>query len=606
MKIISKAKEWCEKNEKYWYILISIPAILEIANTSFLCMVIPLWICSLISILLVCVFAGYIGIMYSYLKSKYKKYINEKEDNIFKRIEEMDTNINTLFENQTILLNKHTKLINENINTKSSEAVNRLNNNINDSTILLKTSLNSYEKTIIETTEKNSKRIIDFSKQQFTNSNSRNENNFKNVNILFTKQIKNTEDIAQKHNNEIISAVSSITDSIAKTETLTKNMLDDIEEKLEGISKIETKNSEALISMIDDSKRVINNAIEETKFELDDKLSEMDILLHNHHDGCLDIMNSIDLKLNNISNDENELSEKITFATSEIMQSIQSVSIQFENTLEKMEEYDLLNIERFKNLSSDIEQTIFEKTEILSNVIAQLQTIVIELHNQTIDNIGDYNDRVDNLYNGTFNQIKGFSTSVKSMLEKATLTLNKQEQKIENISQFCKQSAENQLEQNNESKLELLEDIKANQTSLSDIRSRIENLQNQLISLNRLSQIIKYISDSSSNYVGKEPNRVEEIVDEGNKIKVNNHYKRNILVKSEMFTNNKLSYVIDYSETGSIVATRNYELDGKVSTELTFYPNGQVKTRLERVKVSGKFKLIKSTFDENGNKIKEE
>ena len=51
---------------------------------------------------------------------------------------------------------------------------------------------------------------------------------------------------------------------------------------------------------------------------------------------------------------------------------------------------------------------------------------------------------------------------------------------------------------------------------------------------------------------------------------------------------------------GEIVSTKNYDESGKVSLEMTYHPNGQVKERIEYI--SGKAEL--SRFDANGNKIK--
>lgn len=98
------------------------------------------------------------------------------------------------------------------------------------------------------------------------------------------------------------------------------------------------------------------------------------------------------------------------------------------------------------------------------------------------------------------------------------------------------------------------------------------------------------------------PDRVEEIIDNDTGIIVHNHYKNNTLVLSEMLTNKKKTYDAEYGTSGQLIKTRNYGEDGTVVTELEFYPSGQVKTRIEKIKVNGTKKTITTQFDEQGNK----
>ena len=100
----------------------------------------------------------------------------------------------------------------------------------------------------------------------------------------------------------------------------------------------------------------------------------------------------------------------------------------------------------------------------------------------------------------------------------------------------------------------------------------------------------------------KEPDRTEEIRDPETGITVFNHYKNNKLISSEMRKGRQKTYEVEYDAQGRIIHSRNFDANGLVSTDLQFYPNGQVKTRTERVTVDGKVMTVTSQFDEQGNK----
>lgn len=74
------------------------------------------------------------------------------------------------------------------------------------------------------------------------------------------------------------------------------------------------------------------------------------------------------------------------------------------------------------------------------------------------------------------------------------------------------------------------------------------------------------------------------------------------MISSEMRKGRQKTYEVEYDAQGRIIHSRNFDANGLVSTDLQFYPNGQVKTRTERVTVDGKVMTVTSQFDEQGNK----
>ena len=169
----------------------------------------------------------------------------------------------------------------------------------------------------------------------------------------------------------------------------------------------------------------------------------------------------------------------------------------------------------------------------------------------------------------------------------------------------------------------------------TDIKNTNSNFSNQLLDtqilqektqkeIEKLYQLVNIISNSkstssssgSNSTIAKilhsqpkqssttselSPNRIETLVDEETKRKVENKYENNSLVKSTMKDlKGKLLYEIEYNKSGNIVRSRNYDNKGNVNVEQYFHSNGQVKYRNEWTH-EGK---ITSEFDINGNKIK--
>ena len=140
------------------------------------------------------------------------------------------------------------------------------------------------------------------------------------------------------------------------------------------------------------------------------------------------------------------------------------------------------------------------------------------------------------------------------------------------------------------------------------IFTRLDRLQDQVANLNSLSDVIRNFAavqqqaGQAAASEKKEPDRTEEIRDPETGITVFNHYKNNKLISSEMRKGRQKTYEVEYDAQGRIIHSRNFDANGLVSTDLQFYPNGQVKTRTERVTVDGKVMTVTSQFDEQGNK----
>ncbi|MBQ3113014.1 MAG: hypothetical protein IJC05_01450 [Phascolarctobacterium sp.] len=101
----------------------------------------------------------------------------------------------------------------------------------------------------------------------------------------------------------------------------------------------------------------------------------------------------------------------------------------------------------------------------------------------------------------------------------------------------------------------------------------------------------------------KNPDRTETIVDEKLGSKLNNTYKNDKLVLSQILTKGKVTYEVKYDEKERPKWSCTYDENNKPSIELEYYENGQVKKRVQNVMQNGiKMKQI-TNFDINGNKI---
>ncbi len=101
----------------------------------------------------------------------------------------------------------------------------------------------------------------------------------------------------------------------------------------------------------------------------------------------------------------------------------------------------------------------------------------------------------------------------------------------------------------------------------------------------------------------KNPNRTETIVDEKLGSKLNNTYKNDKLVLSQILTKGKVTYEVKYDDKERPKWSCTYDENHKPSIEIEYYENGQVKRRTQFVVQNGTTLKQITNFDINGNKI---
>ncbi|WP_078551742.1 hypothetical protein [Bacillus alkalicellulosilyticus] len=143
-----------------------------------------------------------------------------------------------------------------------------------------------------------------------------------------------------------------------------------------------------------------------------------------------------------------------------------------------------------------------------------------------------------------------------------------------------------------------------------EVNSKVDVLSSQMLTVN---SILKLLQDNSGLENTKTVSieeatngtlRVEKIVDEENGLEIVNQYDKDVLTTSEMYEKGKLVYSANYDNSGNMKTSKNFDNAGNIQTEMSYFPNGAVKQRKERMKKNGKFIMDLTRFDQQGKKLK--
>lgn len=315
--------------------------------------------------------------------------------------------------------------------------------------------------------------------------------------------------------------------------------------------------------------------------------------------------NSILQKVDAVIKQGNSIKEEIKSASSDIVIKTESMN----KTLK-------INGDEMKKLLFDSDN---KTTQLINEGFGNLSTSISNIDSQTsaissliIENIKDSDKTTEEFMAGLHEQYK----IIYKELTSVQLKTHNIEEAVQVISQ-------------NESNLKIIESI---QSHIKDLQSGFKNIvseiNNQLLDTqisqettnneleklqvllrtvlksfeektnNLTKDLSKDISKSIVSSSQKETNRTETIVDNETKNIVVNLYKDDIIIKSTMKdTKGHKLYELEYVK-GKIVRSRNYDKEGNINVEQTFYDNGQVHYRNEFTS-RGK---VTTEFDINGKK----
>lgn len=642
MKMQNGMKRFFEERARYWYIVAAVFVVLGIADYGFLSIVIPFWACNIIMIVLIILATAYIAIMYNYSRQKCKAYMADRQENLFDRINNLQKHIDELEEQLSEVLKRkveeaaesQTKELSSNIMSTQSlikDEARNLADNARSSTEQIATLVSvAGKQTDAAIAEAVERMISDAAKNQ---------------------KASESRDDANRANQE--KAQLQIRNMIEESDKATATLAADIAQTLAGVKTSTVQDTERIVQSISDIGNAIVTKIVE-KNEGDEQAyedvrrqiisSEKNIISNSNEIGEKEASNlkdiqsqigeleqKVDDSVDNTNNCTIQIVDKIEQSDTEQRKTASAaeghiiskadeafayVGDRLEGISEAINNGSLACEERIGDAEAKLTSMISSaaasgkadmeaKAEELSNKASVMQNELARLMIQLLDDQEEDAQKAKSASDGIFNQIVRFSNEARRQIESIQGSLDTSVRAIEAIKSAIDASANEQYSQTSliNDKVDTYSKTAGNYQKV--IFTRLDRLQDQVANLNSLSDVIKNfaaVQQQAAASEKKEPDRTEEIRDPETGITVFNHYKNNKLISSEMRKGRQKTYEVEYDAQGRIIHSRNFDANGLVSTDLQFYPNGQVKTRTERVTVDGKVMTVTSQFDEQGNK----
>lgn len=223
--------------------------------------------------------------------------------------------------------------------------------------------------------------------------------------------------------------------------------------------------------------------------------------------------------------------------------------------------------EETKNFLSNSFAEVKDKLEATDNALTEF---ISRQHEETINSLRKMNLEI----NDKFLEFQNMISSLNSLFDKSYVSVSNAINSLIN-----KEDVEN---------------------AVFNVLSEFDQFEKIRIEISNLSRLFKLLSYSKTDEYTN-PNRIETINDEANKLLIRNHYEHNKIKKSEMLKDGKISYLVNYDTFGNISDSISYDNNGLIMMQTTYYSNGQIKQRIE-FKNGKKFAV--ANFNENGEKQK--
>ena len=543
--------------------------------------------------------------------------INKEQKKLENKISDLNDSLNILANDIKLLINDRTTEIFDNLLLYKNILSNDIQNSEDKLAALLHKDTELVKEEIKDTNNCLLNKISEQSEQIAKTSDLINSN-IKEVSLYVKDQFTNQTDLIKETINNQVDRVNirindSASEIISKTENLTGDLVGKTEEiksqiieKDNNLSELVNSSTNSMTqSILDMSKKTdliketINTQVDKIDIRINDSASEIisktenltgDLvckteeiksqIIENHNNfnklisagiekmsqQNIDIHNSIELKGSEIFNCIDSLNEEFKQVDSEIKSKVSETEnnlSELVNSSKNSISQSILNIEKqnlqtFNLINDSIQESDKSTEEFLANMQKQY-----ELLNIGISEIGAKTDNIRDEINNNNSIIN----SVKTLI--STFSLD-----IKNVSDdINKKLLENKY----------------------TIESNINELNNLQILLRTL---LKLFEENTNKKLNNNQERVEKIIDDETKNIVYVYYSNGNIVKSIMNdSENRKLYELEYSN-GVIVRSKNYDLDGKLTIEQTFYKDGQVHFRNE---YTSKGKIV-TEFDVNGKK----
>lgn len=571
-------REMILKNKEKWHRVFIVLMILEIFNYRLLSKLIS-WKYDVVISIFILIIAGV------YVEVLYKEFKNNLQDYLLTTVKGIESKCSQSLDSSVEVLSRQVEEMSKQNQKYLEEKIMALHNNsVENHTVINEVLKNNYVSVSKCLGELDTRVKTDIVKLN-TNTDKNREILIESISKFATQEMNNSKKNIQGFDNII-----TIFDNF-KSESVANN--------LEGLKKI----NEIIESNNDKVQESINQNQKLIKLEFGN--------IHNQ------IINSETKYISEISNNFNKVNSKLT-----------SVD-------DKIEKLNSLS----KGMQSELENSM----------------------NHLLDEVEDNGEDVKNTYNSLFKQITGFSTETKQKLVSISNGIEKSETSLEAYYKTAYiQHGEYQDDIHSlEKYVETLETHTLGRHN--EVKGKLDNLEIQILNLNNLATLINNLKSKESlinvddqkfnNQPGefvkasiatnkqlsktidsptvgqpripknkqskKQVDRSnidlekatpktydEEIYDSETGTKLLNHYKDSKLVASDMYIGTVKKYTVVYDTVGRVVKSKNYDDDGKVTTELEYFSNGQIQSRIENIIVKGKVKREVTKFNMQGNKIK--
>lgn len=605
--------------------------IFEVFNIVFLKYFIPIWSFAILAISGMILLVLYVYIIAKTVKEFFVKMEkqNQKEihliscvqSNISSKIEQMDENIVANIEKEGEECARNIRDLSKNSreymqklidNVKQSkieviDAINDTNKNLhNVSTHEIKESIgilqNSIEKRICElkdeeiASKKSIIRDIGLMGENNQEEFEKLEANINNIENLVVGTREQTEKQIDSQKIELMADIRNVKDSLENSSK--KNIASFCEEIQKAILN---KSNEGLAACNN-----ISEMIQKLQNLFEEKTNALQKLENDHRDIIISKINSsnviyqeeLDNKVRVVMNDVNTLERTMTSRLSELNDVILS---QLKQNAEYIADYQTENVKKFKETilsQKHNREELSKQASLLITGIGDVKNTLEELSAGIKRNKESINIEGDSVCKKMFSQMAKLSDSIMDRLIKLQ---NEFETKEEKGNLFV---VNNQNKSADAIREEINKSNRDNYLRQLEMQAVLDNVSKQINTLVLLGKMLENVPivPINSDDSGEKNSHVQKIVDAENDSVLYNHYQNNRLTLSEMLSDDKKKYDISYGPSGEVLRTRNYGEDGSVITELTFYPNGQVKKRKEKLNIEGKKKMVISKFDEYGNK----
>ncbi|MEE0990386.1 MAG: hypothetical protein UIC45_03605 [Paludibacteraceae bacterium] len=543
--------------------------------------------------------------------------INKEQKKLENKISDLNDSLNILANDIKLLINDRTTEIFDNLLLYKNILSNDIQNSEDKLSALLHKDTELVKEEIKDTNNCLLNKISEQSEQIAKTSDLINSN-IKEVSLYVKDQFTNQTDLIKETINTQVDRVNirindSASEIISKTENLTGDLVGKTEEiksqiieKDNNLSELVNSSTNSMTqSILDISKKTdliketINTQVDRIDIRINDSASE---IISKTENLTGDLVCKIEEIKSQIIENDNNFNKLISAGIEKMSQ--QNIDIHNRIELKGSEIFnciDYLN-EELKQVDSEIKSKVSETENNLSELVNSSKNSI----SQSILNIEKQNLQTFNLINDSIQEsdksTEEFLACMQKQYELLNIGISEIGAKTDNI--------RDEINNNNSiitSVKTLISTFSLDIKNVSDdinkkllenkytIESNINELNNLQILLRTL---LKLFEENTNKKLNNNQERVEKIIDDETKNIVYVYYSNGNIVKSIMNdSENRKLYELEYSN-GVIVRSKNYDLDGKLTIEQTFYKDGQVHFRNE---YTSKGKIV-TEFDVNGKK----